>query len=64
MRLHLQEGQTGIFQEVFPQGQEREEAPWYWFYGQGSQESLFWEELQPVQEAWGRIYHAQHSWLP
>jgi hypothetical protein len=27
--------------------------PWYQFYGQGSQESPFLEELQPVQEAWG-----------
>ncbi len=61
--LHLQEGQIGIFWEVFQQGQEREEAPRYQFYGQGSQESRLWEELRPVQEAWERVYHAQHSWL-
>jgi hypothetical protein len=28
-RLHLQEGQIGIFQEVFSQEQEKEETPWY-----------------------------------
>jgi hypothetical protein len=28
-RLHLQEGQIGIFQGVFSQEQEREETPWY-----------------------------------
>ncbi len=59
-RLPLQEGQTGIFQEVFQKGWEREEAPWYQFYGQGSQEGQFWEALQPVQEAWGRVHHAQY----
>jgi hypothetical protein len=37
--LHLHERQIGIFREVFQQGQEREKAPWYQFYGQGSQES-------------------------
>jgi hypothetical protein len=41
IRLHLQEGQIRIFQEVFQKGREREETPWYQFYGQGSQESLF-----------------------
>jgi hypothetical protein len=35
--------------------------PWYQGYGQGAQESLLQEALQPVQEAWGRVYHAQHS---
>ncbi len=53
MRLHLQEGQIGIFWEGFSQKQEREEMPWYQGYGQGAQESLLWEALQPVQEAWG-----------
>ena len=42
-------------------GKKGMKTPWYQVYGQGSQESSFWEELQPVQEAWGRIYHAQHS---
>jgi hypothetical protein len=36
--LHLQEGQIGIFQEVFSQEREREEMPWYQFHGHGSQE--------------------------
>ncbi len=40
-RLHLQEGKIGIFREVFQEGQEREEMPWYQFYGQGTQESPF-----------------------
>ncbi len=44
-------------------GKKGMKTPWYQVYGQGSQESSFWEELQPVQEAWGRIYHAQHSWF-
>jgi hypothetical protein len=59
--LHLQEGQIEIFQESFLQGQEREETPWYQFYGKDPKESPFLEELQPVQEAWGHVYHAQHS---
>ena len=41
MHLHLQEGQIRIFQEVFQEGQEKEEMPWYQIYGQGSQESPF-----------------------
>ncbi len=40
---------------------KREETPWYQGYGQGAQESLLQKALQPVQEAWGRVYHAQHS---
>jgi hypothetical protein len=28
---------------------------WHQVYGQGSQESLFQEALQPVQEAWGHV---------
>jgi hypothetical protein len=38
--LHLQDGQIGIFQEVFQQGQEREETLWYQFYGHPRQSVL------------------------
>jgi hypothetical protein len=58
MHLHLQKGQIVIFREVFSQEREREEIPWYQGYGQGTQESLLQEALQPVQEAWGHVYHA------
>ncbi len=39
--LHLQEGKIRIFQEVFQEGRESKEMPWYQCYSQGSQESPF-----------------------
>jgi hypothetical protein len=47
--------------DVFSQEQEREEMPWYRGSDPCAEEGLLQEALQPVQEAWGRVYHAQHT---
>ncbi len=36
---------------------------WYWVHSQSPQESSHQEALQPLQETWGCIYHAQHKGL-
>ncbi len=36
---------------------KRKPEAWYQVYGQGSQDSLHQEALQPVYETWGRIPH-------
>ncbi len=52
-----------IWLESFQQGQERKQATWYWVYDQSPQENLHQGALQPLQEAWGCAYYAQHKRL-
>jgi hypothetical protein len=51
--------QCTIQQDLFSHRQERKQKAWYQVYGQGSQESLHQEALQPLQEAWGM--HNTHN---
>ncbi len=42
------------------EGVKWKQETWYQVYVQSSQESSHQESLQPLQKAWGRVYHAQH----
>ena len=52
-----------IHRESFYEKQERKQETRYEVYLQNSKESSHREALRPVQETWGRIYHAQHTRL-
>ncbi len=51
--MYTGKGKCAIRRESFHQEQDKNQATQYWSYVQGSQESLFWEALQTMQEAWG-----------
>ncbi len=55
--------QCTIHRKSFYEKRERKQEIQYWVYLQNSIKSSNREALRPVQETWGRIYHAQHTRL-
>ncbi len=61
--MYAEEGQHTIWRESFQQGWERQQATWYWVYGQSPQESLHQEALGPIQDAQESAYYTQYKRL-